>query len=142
MEPPVETQDIPLPLRGKTVSRCIVDTAFAIDFIEQGRRSTIRIEGRFLLREGGEDMPLAAGRIEDMARALVLMGKTVTKALARGNGALEVTFEDGTELSVPPNPSIDAWEFAGPDRSIVVSLAGGSLSTWARVERANARGKP
>ena len=143
MEPsPVETQDIPLPLRGKTVSRCIVDAAFAIDFIEEGRRSTIRIEGRFLLRERGEDMPLAAGRVEDMGKALVLIGKTVSKALARGTGALEVTFDDGTELSVPPNPSIDAWEFAGPDRSIVGSLAGGGLSTWAKVERANARGKP
>lgn len=142
MEPPLETQDIPLPLRGKTVSRCIVDNAFAIDFIEQGRRSTIRIEGRFLLREGGEDLPLAAGRIEDMARALVLIGKTVSKALARGTGALEVAFEDGTELVVPPNPTVDAWEFAGPDRSVVGSLAGGGLSTWTRVERANARGKP
>jgi len=142
VEPPLETQNIPLPLRGKTVSRCIVDTTFAIDFIDHGQRSTIRIEGRFLLREGGEDLPLAAGRVEDMARALVLIGKTVTRALARDTGALEVTFDDGTELSVPPNPSVDAWEFAGPDRSIVGSLAGGGLSTWARVDRANARGKP
>ena len=142
MEPPVNAEDIPLPLRGKTIARCIVDDAFGIDFIEEGRRSTIRIEGRFRFRDRIEELSISPGKIEDMGRALVLIGKTVTKAVARGIGALEVTFDDGTELSVPPNPSIEAWEFAGPDKSIVVSLAGGGLSTWAKVERMKARGKP
>ena len=140
MESPGGADDLPLPLRGKTVARCIVDTAFGIDFIEAGKRSAIRIESHFILREGGVARSLSAGRVEDMGKALVLIGKTVTRALARGDGALEVTFEDGTVLSVPPNPSTVAWEFAAPDRSFVVSLAGGGLST--RVRPSKVRGVP
>ena len=133
---------MPLPLRGKTVSRCIVDTAFAIDFVEGDKRSTIRIEGRFVLSRDGDETPLSVDRIEDMGKALVLIGKTVSKALARGSGALGLTFVDGTELSVPPDPSREAWEFVASDRSVVVSLAGGGLSSWAKVERPKTRGKP
>ena len=142
MESHDEANDIPLPLRGKTVSRCIVDTAFGIDFIEGGKRSTIRIESRFLLRALGADRSLSIDRVDEMGKALVLIGKTVTKALARSDGALGVTFEDGTVLSVPPDPSMEAWEFAGPDRSVVVSLPGGGLSTWLGAKHAKSRGKP
>ena len=142
MESHDEADDIPLPLRGKTVSRCIVDSALGIDFIEAGQRSTIRIESRFLIRGLGTEKSLSIGRIEEMGKALSLIGKTVTKALARRDGALGVTFDDGTILSVPPDSSIEAWEFAAPDRSIVVSLPGGGLSTWVSVERSRSRGKP
>ena len=142
MESHDEADDIPLPLRGKKVARCIVDHTLGIDFIEGGRRSTIRIESRFLIRGGGAAKSLSAGRVEDMGKALMLIGKTVTRALARGDGALGVTFEDGTELSVPPDPSTEAWEFAGPDRSFIVSLPGGGLSTTAGGHRSKTRGVP
>ena len=142
MEPHDEAKDIPLPLRGKTVSRCIVDSALGIDFIEEGERSTIRIERPFLLRALGADKSLSIGGVEDMGKALLLIGKTVAKALARSDGALGVVFDDGTVLSVPPDAVAEAWEFAGPDRSGVVSLAGGGLSTWVDVERPKSRGKP
>ena len=142
MEPRDEAKDIPLPLRGKTVSRCIVDSALGIDFIEKGERSTIRIERPFLLRALGADKSLSIGRVEDMGKALLLIGKTVSKALARGDGALGVVFEDGTVLSVPPDALSEAWEFAGPDRSGVVSLAGGGLSTWVDVVPPKSRGRP
>src|SRR3989442_8737384 len=99
MEAHDEAKDIPLPLRGKTVSRCIVDSALGIDFIEDGKRSTIRIERPFLLRGLGADRPLSIDGVEDMGKALLLIGKTVAKALARSDGALGVTFEDGTVLS-------------------------------------------
>ena len=142
MESHDEAKDIPLPLRGKTVSRCIVDSALGLDFIEDGQRSTIRIERPFLLRALGADKSLSIGRVEDMGKALLLIGKTVTKALARSDGALGVVFDDGTILSVPPDALSEAWEFAGPDRSGIVSLAGGGLSTWVEAERPKSRGKP
>ena len=141
MESHDEAKDIPLPLRGKTVSRCIVDSALGLDFIEDGQRSTIRIERPFLLRALGADKSLSIGRVEDMGKALLLIGKTVTKALARSDGALGVVFDDGTILSVPPDALSEAWEFAGPDRSGIVSLAGGGLSTWVDVERPKSLGK-
>ena len=142
MEAHDEAKDIPLPLRGKTVSRCIVDSALGIDFIEDGKRSTIRIESRFRIRGLGADKSLSIDQVEDMGKALGLIGKTVTKALARSDGALGVTFEDGTVLSVAPDPSTEAWEFAGPDRSVVVSLPGGGLSTWVEVQQSKTRGRP
>ncbi len=142
MESHNEAKDIPLPLRGKTVSRCIVDSALGIDFIEAGQRSTIRIESRFRIHAFGADKPLSIGRVEDMGKALSLIGKTVAKALARSDGALGITFDDGTVLSVAPDPSTEAWEFAGPDRSVVVSMAGGGLSTWVDVGHPKTRGKP
>ena len=134
-----EAEDIPLPLRGKAVTRCIIDNAIGLDFIEEGKRSTIRIESSFVIRGNGPDKSLSVARVEDMGRALVLIGKTVLKALARGDGALGVTFDDGTILSVPPNPSTGAWEFAGSDRSVVVSNPGGGLSMFIEPEPAKAK---
>ena len=58
------------------------------------------------------------------------------------DGALGVVFEDGTVLSVPSDALAEAWEFAGPDRSGVVSLAGGGLSTWVDVVPPKSRGRP
>jgi hypothetical protein len=142
VEPNDEAKDIPLPLRGKTVSRCIVDSALGIDFIEGGERSTIRIESHFLLRRLGPDKSFSTERVADMGKALALIGKTVSKALARGDGALGVVFEDGTVLSVPPDAVAEAWEFAGSDRSGIVSLAGGGLSTWVDVVPPKSRGRP
>jgi len=142
VEPNDEAKDIPLPLRGKTVSRCIVDSALGIDFIAGGERSTIRIESHFLLRRLGPDKSFSTERVADMGKALALIGKTVSKALARGDGALGVVFEDGTVLSVPPDALAQAWEFASPDRSGVVSLAGGGLSTWVDVGPPKSRGRP
>src|SRR2546428_7771903 len=142
MEAHDEAKDIPLPLRGKTVSRCIVDSALGIDFIAGGERSTIRIESHFLLRRLGPDKSFSTERVADMGKALLLIGKTVTKALARGDGALGVVFEDGTVLSVPPDALSEAWEFAGSDRSGVVSLAGGGPFALGGVVPPQSRGRP
>jgi len=136
-----ESEDIPLPLRGKAVTRCIVDNAIGLDFIDDGKRSTIRIESSFQIRGIGADKSLCIGRVEDMGKALVLIGKTVEKALARGDGALGVTFDDGTVLSVLPDLLTEAWEFAGSDRSVVVCNPGGGLSMFVEPEPAKAKPK-
>src|SRR3989442_14200470 len=94
-----------------------------------------------MLRRLGPDKSFSTERVADMGKALLLIGKTVSKALARGDGALGVVFEDGTVLSVPPDALAEAWEFAGSDRSGVVSLAGGGLFTWGDVVPPQSRGR-
>src|SRR2546428_13362591 len=85
---------------------------------------TTLFRSHFLLRRLGPDKSFSTERVADMGKALALIGKTVSKALARGDGALGVVFEDGTVLSVPPDALAEAREFAGSDRRGVVRLSG------------------
>ena len=93
MEPNDEAKDIPLPLRGKTVSRCIVDSALGIDFIEGGERSTIRIESHFLLRfrrfiAAGSNQGLAWGLVAAASEVAVAFGSGSAKALTPSRGII------------------------------------------------------
>lgn len=121
-----------LPLIGRTVSRCVVDYYFAIEFLE-GPRYEIRIEDAFSVTLGDVATRLLPSEPEKLGPALTLLHRDVLAAVAHNSGELEVTFSGGFLLTVPVSPDYEAWQVIGHDGLLVISLPGGSLAVWTPV---------
>lgn len=46
------------------------------------------------------------------------------------DGTLELTFEDGTVLQVPPHSYYEAWIIEGPGQHLAVCAPGGKVVVW------------
>lgn len=119
-----------LPLTGRTISRCLVDTAFSMEIREDSDEFLIRIESNFRLRNGDPELSLSCQRPRDLGPALDVLRRTVISARAYKAGMLELVFSHGAHLVVDPDEEYEAWEFAGPHGMRVVCAPGGSLSIW------------
>jgi len=122
--------DIDLRLDGRAVSRCLIDYAFSLEFLESGVVTTIRIGGKLRLKHRELLIEIDPEDADEIGRASLLVRKTVDRAVAREDGSLEVSFTDGTILSVSPQSDYEAWEAQAADGMKVVSLPGGGLSIW------------
>jgi len=92
-----------VPLQGKMVTRCLVDSAFGIELWDSDSTTTIRIEGSFIFREHGTDQLLSPEHPTAVGPVQATVGKTVTTVQACKNGRLEVHFVDGNSLSEEPD---------------------------------------
>ena len=81
---------------------------------------------------GGESLCLSPEDDSDEAFEPVsqLIGQMVDVASTDAAGALIVTFKGGGRLKVEPDPRYEAWNVAGPDGALVVSMPGGELAVW------------
>ncbi len=121
---------VPLPLVGKSVSRCYVDNALGLQFFEGEKPTTIRIETPFRLNWSGRHVVVDPRNRKEVGQAMVLFGEKVSQAEALGDGTLVLLFESGIELRTPPDEHYEAWEIAGPGGFLVVSRPGGGLAVW------------
>ena len=119
-----------MPLQGKMITRCLVDSAFGIELWDSDSTITIRIEGSFTFREQGTDQLLSPEHPTALGPVLATVGKTVTAVRACKNGRLEVHFGDGSGLSVEPDAEYEAWEIVSSGGLRVVCTPGGSVSVW------------
>jgi hypothetical protein len=126
-----------VPLHGKTVTRCFVDSAFGIEFWEHGNVTTIRIEGPFTFETHGATQRLFPEHPTALGPALSTLSKTVTAVHAYKDGCLEVRFADGSSLSAKPDVEYEAWEIVGSDGLRVVCTPEGCLSIWRPVQGNN-----
>jgi hypothetical protein len=122
-----EQKGIGIPLAGKTVSRCVIDSAFTMEF---GEGELLRIEGGFILQSTARRHALSAERAEELGPALVVVGKTISWSSASEGGELDVHFVDGTNLRVSPDSQYEAWEVVGKGGFRVVCMPGGELAIW------------
>src|SRR5881396_2134893 len=111
-EPPAPTtsQDdgrIELPITGHLLSRCCIDWAITLEFLDGFPETRIRIGGLFSLREGATELtinpedPLSAGK------SVVVVRKKAAGGVALGDGTLNLEFTDGMQLVVPPRPAYE-----------------------------------
>ncbi len=119
-----------IPLEGQTVSRCFLDTAFGIEFWENGSEITLRIEGGFLFKENGEEHKLYPDQPAALGPALSVFQKEVCHSIAGKEGRLYIEFSDGSRLSVAADSEYEAWEIVGSGGLRVVCGPGGRLSVW------------
>ena len=119
-----------IPLQGKAVTRCFVDSAFGLECWERDSLTTIRIEGLFVFEEQGVEQHLSPEYPSTLGPVLSVLGQTVTSAHAHKNGDLAVYFANGSRLSVAPDAEYEAWEMVTSEGLRVVCTAGGNLSIW------------
>jgi len=119
-----------VPLHGKTVTRCFVDSAFGIELWDGDSTTTIRLEGPFIYREHGTEQLLSPEHPAALGPVLATVGKTVTAVHAGKDGCLAVHFADGSNLSIEPDATYEAWEIVGSAGLRVLCAPGGRLSLW------------
>jgi len=132
-EMPEVEGEIAIPVAGRVVSRCYCDSAFGIQFFEDGPEATIRIEGRFLLRQASGELELRGASPSDVGKAMIVMGQMVERAIASNAGELTIEFSGGMQLRVPADPHYEPWGFASADGMKVISTPGGGLAAWGPV---------
>lgn len=119
-----------LPLAGRQVHRCFVgDWVFWLEFLDPPSDVFVCIENSFRLLRSGIVTELNEGDLAGLGKAVILAGREVTSSMARDDGTLELTFDDGTVLEVPPHYSYESWRIEGPKDFYAVCLPGGQVAT-------------
>lgn len=117
-----------LPVAGQRVAQLCFDFAVTPRL---GNDVTVRIEQPFVIAaDGAEWRMVPDGEPDRLAPVLRLAGATIAEGLAFDDGHLELTFAEGTRVSVPSTEDYEPWEVVGPQGMRVVSVPGGELSVW------------
>jgi hypothetical protein len=106
-----------LPLSGRAVGRCCVDSAVTLRLDHPRGAFELRIEESFVfVTPGGvevhmrpEEDPTGLGPILTVART------AVEQAIAFRDGRLEMSFADGSRLEVPGSEECEPWGLVDPD---------------------------
>jgi hypothetical protein len=123
-------------LKGSKVMQCVVDFAFTLELKKDEQRVTIRVEGPFELTRGDRTYELyAEGRPTELGPAMELSRTSVQTAVVRKTGDLEMTFDDGTVLRVPSDPTYEAWTLTVTDGPIMVSGPEGKVTVFSSPAR-------
>ena len=123
-------ESITLPLAGRQVSRCYVDMAFGIQFFGPGGDATIVIETAFQLRRAENVWNLSPGYRSNVCEALRIVWETIDRATVSRDGRLQLSFTDGAELIVSPDPSYESWHVHGPGDLRLIGTPGGGVAIF------------
>lgn len=117
---------------GVEIIRLAVD--YAVTFIMKSDSGAIeiRIGAPFLLTDpnGNEQLLVPEGDPTQLGPVLSLLHRSADYVAAFKDGHLEVLFDDGTRVSIPPEEGLEAWELSGPMGLRLVSIPGGEVAVW------------
>ena len=121
-----------LPLDKCSVTQCCVDYGVTLRLDHPAGHFELRIEQAldFVAADGAastldpEEDPTGLGPLLACTRT------TVAAATAFHDGRLEISFADGSRVSVSASDDYEAWELAGPSGLRMVSTPGGDLTVW------------
>jgi hypothetical protein len=87
----------------------------------------VNVECPFALRTaGGAEQSIDASCAPSrLAPTLDLLGERIRGATVWLEGRLELRFESGAAIEVPPDPSFESWQVSGPDGLFIVCTPGG-----------------
>ena len=137
--------DVELPIAGRSVS-VVGISRFApllrLHFWPSGdpdREYTLQIDGPLRIVSTTREWMIDPEAGPDPAY-LLLVDKTVSRAIASHDGSLHVEFTDGDRMRVPPD-QYEPWQLSGDDGTLIVSVAGGGLSIWSPTTGGPARSR-
>ncbi|MFJ9948699.1 DUF6188 family protein [Kitasatospora sp. NPDC091207] len=110
-----------------------------VESVSGGGRLDITLDGSVTVRVTHEFRFAAPSAVERFyptltvrptGLLLALVGRTVGAARVTPAGGLELAFDGGTALSVPPHAVVAPWSVLTPEGAVCSGLAGGEV-TWA-----------
>ncbi len=128
-----------LPIEQRSVSRCIVDHAFTLEFHVAEETVGVRIEGAFSVLDQGRIHGLTPTAPIKLGPALGLFDQVVRSATVSVRGKLDIAFEDGRVLTVEHDDDYEPWEIYGPGGMRAVCTPGGTVTVWQSVEAPGSR---
>lgn len=121
-----------LPLRGLTVTRCALDSAFHLHLQSGHAMYELTLEAPFAYLSSSADLhhvSLESNPVE-VAPALRLLDATIADARAHKSGGLDIRFTDGSRLSAGSDDTFEAWNLSSAEGLLMVSAPGGKLTIW------------
>jgi hypothetical protein len=120
--------DWSLTLRPCDLTYIVIDHSISLTFDD----AVVRIANPFVLRSDGVVVELDPGDRASLGPLLALYPDTLAYGSVTSTGILTLGFRSGATIEVPPCPSYEAWQVAGPDEYLVVCDPGteGLLSVW------------
>ncbi|ADH69846.1 DUF6188 family protein [Nocardiopsis dassonvillei] len=129
---------IPVELVGTQVTRTAFDHQVRITFTGHGPGGRVRLDGELVIETtlsltdaGGRQVVLTPGTGTCLAPLLGLFARTVAEVEITGRGTLRLVFDDGTWLSVAPDPDYESWGLTGVGLDPVLVGSGGEAD-WRR----------
>ncbi|WP_031079774.1 DUF6188 family protein [Streptomyces sp. NRRL S-118] len=123
---------VPAGLVGARVTRLAFDYQVRITFTDHESDGRIRLEGELVIETpitatdaAGIQAILLPGTGTALAPLLGLFTKAVATAEVTGPGTLNLGFDDGTRLSVDPDPDHESWSLTGSGLEPVLVGPGG-----------------
>lgn len=119
---------------GRPVTSLLIGMQLILRLDDPGHGSvSIRIENTFQLIEGCVVRELDPENPAMMGPVLVVIHKTIERAVAFKDGRLSIEFEDGRRIAVRPHPQYESWQIHGPASTNPMLLVGGighQLNVW------------
>lgn len=122
-----------LPVAGHQVTRCCIDYAAVGLLVDNGVYITIEGVFKSVDMSGRAELLDPDGDALNLAPVLKFRRMYITEGTAFKDGSLEVKFDGGSRILVPPDSEYEAWNIGGPggiDGLKIVSTPGGELSIW------------
>lgn len=119
-------------LVGARVTRTAFDYQVRISFTDHEPDGRVRLDGELVIETpitvtdaAGTQVILFPGTGTALAPLLGLFTKAVVKAEVTGLGTLSLGFDDGTQLSIGPDPDYESWSLTGSGLEPVLVGPGG-----------------
>jgi len=124
----VVVPDVPLlGLDGVDLRYIQIDFQTRLQFGDSG----IVIGTPFSVRTERGHYALDPERPAELGPLLAIYPSTLASGVIEADLTLRLTFQSGTSLEVPPDPSYESWQVTGPaSRLIVCPPGGGNLVVW------------
>ncbi|MEV6424697.1 DUF6188 family protein [Streptomyces sp. NPDC051662] len=123
---------VPAELVGTRVTRTAFDHQVRISFTDQAPDGRIRVDGELVIETpftltdaSGHHALLTPATGPSLAPLLGLFARVVTETAVTGQGTLSLGFDDGTRLSVEPDPDYESWNLTGSGIDPVLVGPGG-----------------
>lgn len=124
-----------LPVDDQMVTRCCIDNECVTILCQNLVEITIS-EPFMLISADGNRHALDPDPSLDprtLAPLLGIMRQVIGSGVAFNDGRLELLFQDGAIIGVPPGADYEAWTLTGPGGPValkVISVPGGDLAIW------------
>lgn len=123
---------VPTVLVGVRVTRTAFDHQVRISFTDHAPDGRIRVDGELVIETpftltdaSGHQALLTPATGPSLAPLLGLFAKVVTETEVTGLGTLSLGFDDGTQLSIEPDPDYESWCLTGSGIDPVLVGPGG-----------------
>jgi Family of unknown function (DUF6188) len=121
-----------LPLGSCAVTQCCVDYGVTLRLDQPAGHFELRIEQAldFVAADGAASSLDPEEDPTGLAPLLACTRTTATAKTAFQDGRLEMSFADGSRISVSASDDYEAWELAGPSGLRMVSTPGRHVTIW------------
>lgn len=130
---PVHNKRPPLsqiPLQGRSVTRCIVDTGFTLEFGTQPGSCLLRIGGPFQLKSEEAVFALHGGVTSGLGPALTLFGRSIESSVVDSTGELVILFSGDVTARISASDLFESWELVMENGYRAICGARGNLTVW------------